>query len=140
MCEFMAKSKSGLHLHLKAKHKECSQNDSEISEIQTHLEPDDVVVNEEPVYIQEHNCEQCEFVANAQTDLETYEIEKQGTCEIKLEVFLLFLNFDNDVLEVRKQLIEKLEEQDEDEKSSESLCEKYFSKMLVVGHFFRLLW
>ena len=54
-CDFIVKYKSGIHLYLKAQHKESSQNESEISEMYTHFEPDDVV-DEEPVYIQEYNC------------------------------------------------------------------------------------
>ena len=111
---------------MKSKHKECSET--------TQLEPEITVVNAQEIIEEENDiehaqahvvdnntecenkCERCDFTSENKTDLETHMDKNHSDFEIKLEVFVLFVNFDDDVHEVRKKLIAKLEEQDEVEK------------------------
>jgi hypothetical protein len=108
ICDFLAKSKAGLQVHVKSKHKECSET--------TQLEPEITVVNaqeiiEEENYIEhaqghvidnntecENKCERCEFTSENKTDLETHMDKNHSDFEIKLEVVVLFVNlYDDDV-------------------------------------------
>ena len=96
---------------MKAKHRECPENSLESN---IHLEPEIVVVEDGQIESQEQTqCEGCDFASSKENDLETHEVEKHENCEIKLEVFLLFMNVADDVHEKRKKLIDKLEDQDE---------------------------
>ena len=98
--EFIAKTKAGLHSHVKAKHKQIIE------------EPKIIVVGDSEE-IENLKCEICEYTTNDNQDLENHTAEKHNeTNEIKLEVFLL-VGDENDVLEARKILMEKLNEQKE---------------------------
>ena len=102
MCDFVAKSKTDLQVHVKAKHEECLETDT------NNLEPDIVVVAENED-IEEYETDQNVVEGELETFMENHTAQKQSTCEIKLEVFLLSLNGNEDVFEVRKNLIENLE-------------------------------
>ena len=105
-CDFIAKSKADLQIHIKAKHNE---NCESISKTNLEMESEDDVVDKE-------ECDHCELESQQETALEIHNDKEHTNCEIKLEVFVLFINFEDDIHYVRKKLIEKLEEQDEVEK------------------------
>ena len=101
MCEFSAKSNSGLQLHMKAKHKHSDIISEEPCEIlnlnETHLE----------IQI---NCDKCECVTKTKEEMEKHMIEKHDankgnevveTIDVKLEIFCLAVN-ENDVFEKKK--------------------------------------
>ena len=104
MCDFVAKTNGGLHTHKRAKHKEMlDQPESIISE-----------TNSETNF----QYDLCDFLTENENNLKDHkqlkhatEIEKE-TVEIKLELFTL-VNFKNNVLEVRKEVMENLNEQSE---------------------------
>ena len=112
----MQNSKTGLQVHKKAKH----QNEKEIStqlNIALVLEEEkEIVVDTE---IEQHlKCDECDFVSEKEQDLISHVSEKHATekdleiIETKLEVFAI-VNFENDVLEARKVIIEQLGTQKE---------------------------
>ena len=106
ICEFTAKTKGGLAIHMKAKHTEISK-EPEIIVVETFVE------NEETLEILNFKCEECEFSSESSEDLEKHKTEKHeikehiDMNEIKLEVFILVEN-ENDVLKARKDLIGSL--------------------------------
>ena len=126
MCEFNAKTKGDLQLHIRAKHRESNDNSTE-----TILDPEIVVVESD--IVTSLNCDQCDFSClieadlNAHNDLNHMVLKEKKVTEIKLEVFAL-VDTDN-VLETRKLIIEKLSEQEEVEevlKVFVSKVESYF--------------
>ena len=154
MCDFVAKSKTNLQVHVKAKHQESSETET------FNLEPEIVVLeeNEESVLIEDTG-----------KDLENQMEQEETAFEIKLEVFVLVLNDDEDVFKVRDNLMKKLEENEEVEKVTKVYVHKsdtfidednlkwhtvdvtltsahnskvdryifqktYFSKLLLMGH------
>ena len=85
ICDFEAKSNSGLQLHVKAKHK----SNEIITEESSPNSPEFETVNETNLDIQ-FNCDQCEFSFETVEQLQLHVTEKHGagenneTCEIKL--------------------------------------------------------
>ena len=107
---------------MKAKHKEiCEESEINVVEV--------VVEIQEAEEIQNFKCEECEFFTDSSEDLDTHITEKHKvkehceTKEIKLEVFMLVGN-ENDVLEARKELIEKLSKQNGVEKVDKVFVDK----------------
>ena len=98
LCDFQAKSNSGLQLHVKAKHKE---NEMLIEEPRKVNESETAAVVE-PIPDINFNCDQCEFFSGSDEELQVHITEKHGAIEnfetsvIKLEVFCLVQN-ENDV-------------------------------------------
>ena len=97
-------------MHVKAKHmkgKEVQETTANIVKEYDETDTDNIFT-----------CDQCEFVAEIEADLNTnitssHELEKNlEMTEIKLEVFA-FVDFDNNVLEARKDVIENLGKQNE---------------------------
>ena len=113
-CDFIAKSKGGLKVHVKAKHTEIKEMKDQSSEI-LNLENNDLCENEieNPL-----KCNECEYVAQTNEDLNTHMAsahEQELETEIKLEVFTI-VDFGRDVFDARNMIIEKLSEQDGVEK------------------------
>ena len=113
LCDCNAKTKSGLLLHLKAKHKESN----EISMETPILDPEIVIIESDVLKCV--RCDKCEFSSTTETELKEHiELEhvavsekKEVVTEIKLEVFAL-VDKEN-VLETRKTIIEKLNKQED---------------------------
>ena len=107
---------------MKAKHEEiCEESGINVVEV--------VVEIQEAEEIQNFKCEEFEFFTDISEDLDTHITEKHKvkedceTKEIKLEVFMLVGN-ENDVLEARKELIEKLSKQNGVEKVDKVFVDK----------------
>ena len=110
-CDFVAKTNGGLQVHLRAKHKELlNKTDSSEQAVEDSVQCDQsgVVIQNESEK-QEHR--------NLEHENEREEIE------IKLEVFTL-VDIENDVLEARKKVMDKLKEQSD----VESVKTVYVSK------------
>ena len=99
------------------------------SETEKHDNESDTVVSETCDVGKQIACENCDFVAENEENVKTHVIEKHENesdnvvIEIKLELFTI--DFDNDVLEARKNVIEKLEEQNEVEKVLKVYVDKF---------------
>ena len=112
MCNLVAKSKAGLQVHIKAKHKnEKAVNVPLVPVVEE-------VINIETEIWETFKCDECDFVSEKEVDLSTHIYEKHSNekvleiNEIKLEVFAI-VNSENDVLEARKTIIERLDKQKE---------------------------
>ena len=93
VCEFIAKSKAGLHSQVKAKHKQIIE------------EPEIIVVGDSEE-IENLKCEICEYTINDNQDLVNHTAEKHNeTNEIKLQV--LKLNEQKEVSKVEKVYVNK---------------------------------
>ena len=112
--DLIAKSRSGLGLHVNSKHKE------EIVEAESNVDQTAEETPEISKLSEPHNfkCEKCEFESNNKLNIEKHVAEEHTTVEIhveneiKLEVFLL-VEYEVDVFEARKVLIDKLSAQKE---------------------------
>ena len=107
---------------MKSKHKESIIVEQTVEDFIEILECDSVE-------LQTLKCEECEFVAIRQSDIDNHVAEKHNavespeTNEIKLEVFIL-VEYDLDVFEARKALIDRLSDQKEVEKVEKVYVDK----------------
>ena len=101
-CQFVAKTPGGLQVHIRAKHKVSDDSNSP-----------EIVISEDNIVENSFQCDKCEFLAPSEENLNDHKHLKHEhdteEIEIKLDVFAL-VDFENDVLQARKSVIEKLEE------------------------------
>ena len=106
-CDFIAKNKSGLQVHMRAKHRENREMLKQ------------AIVSCESIPELIFKCDLCEYICENEDVLNMHMNEKHENenelSEIKLEVFAI-VDFGVDALETRKIIIEKLNEQKDVEK------------------------
>ena len=69
-CDFNAKSNGGLQTHIRAKHKEISENSENCENSENHLEPDIVVLDS--VVVNSFKCKSCDLTFKNEIDLEKH--------------------------------------------------------------------